>query len=113
MREHLAKERTAKAKLADENKERRKINEVLAGEVDFCWTYHTTNAAMASNYSGIVYHAPPTFHTGDSARSRMRRESTTEAPMAAWCRQWLGAEPTDVLFQQGHLSQVTGLRLSH
>ena len=41
-----------------------------------------------------------------------RYEPTTQAAMAAWCRQWLGAEPTDVLFEQGHLSQVTGLRLA-
>jgi hypothetical protein len=36
----------------------------------------------------------------------------TMASIAAWCRQWLGAELTDDLFQLGHLSQVMGLRLA-
>jgi hypothetical protein len=35
-----------------------------------------------------------------------------EPPIAAWCRRWLGAEPSDVLFHQGHLSQVMGLQLT-
>jgi hypothetical protein len=32
---------------------------VLAGQVHHCRTYHTTDAAMVSDYSRIVYHAPP------------------------------------------------------
>lgn len=40
------------------------------------------------------------------------RPVATMAAMEAWCKRWLGAEPRDVLFQQGHLSQVTGLRLA-
>ncbi len=40
------------------------------------------------------------------------REPPTPALVAAWCGRWLGAEPTDVLFHQGHLSQVIGLRLA-
>ena len=44
-------------------------------------------------------------------RSVDRREPIP-APIAAWCRRWLGAEPTDELFQLGHLSQVMGLRLA-
>jgi hypothetical protein len=39
-------------------------------------------------------------------------DPSIQAPIAAWCRRWLGAEPRDVLFRQGHLSQVTGLRLA-
>jgi hypothetical protein len=39
-------------------------------------------------------------------------EPSTPAPVAAWCRRWLGAEPTAVLFNLGHLSQVMGLRLA-
>jgi hypothetical protein len=31
--------------------------------------------------------------------------------VAAWCERWLGPKPTHVLFHQGHLSQVIGLRL--
>ena len=61
LRLRLADEQTAKARLADENKRLRKINEVLAGQVHYCRTYHTTNAAISSDYSRIVYHAPPTF----------------------------------------------------
>ena len=41
-----------------------------------------------------------------------QRESPTPTLLAAWCRLWLGAEPADVLFHQGHLSQVMGLRLA-
>ena len=29
----------------------------------------------------------------------------------AWCQQWLSAEPTQVLFEAGHLSSVIGLQL--
>lgn len=32
--------------------------------------------------------------------------------LAAWCERWLGAKPTRVLFEVGHLSLVTGLRLA-
>jgi hypothetical protein len=32
--------------------------------------------------------------------------------LAAWCVQWLGAQPTCVLFEVAHLSLVTGLRLA-
>jgi hypothetical protein len=32
--------------------------------------------------------------------------------LAAWCRRWLGAEPVEVLFRSGYLSEVTGLRLA-
>jgi hypothetical protein len=32
--------------------------------------------------------------------------------MVAWCRRWLGADPVEVLFRAGHLSEVTGLRLA-
>jgi hypothetical protein len=59
LRQHLADERDSRAQLADENKQLRKINEVLAGQVHHCRTYHTTDAAMVSDYSRIVYHAPP------------------------------------------------------
>ena len=40
------------------------------------------------------------------------REPTIPASVQAWCLRWLGAEPTDVLFKVGHLSEVMGLRLS-
>lgn len=30
----------------------------------------------------------------------------------AWCKQWLGAEPTQVLFEAGNLSDVIGLQLA-
>lgn len=40
------------------------------------------------------------------------RELPTPSLLAAWCEQWLGAEPTDVLFHRGHLSQVIGLRVA-
>jgi hypothetical protein len=46
-------------------------------------------------------------------RSDSEREPPTQALITAWCWRWLGAEPTDVLFHQGHLSQVIGLRLSN
>ncbi len=39
------------------------------------------------------------------------RQPTIPAAIEAWCLRWLGAEPSDVLFQVGHLSQVIGLRL--
>jgi AraC-like DNA-binding protein len=61
LRHRLADEEAARAKLVQEHKQLRKINEALAGEVYFCRKNHTANAAMASNYSRIVYHAPPTF----------------------------------------------------
>jgi Family of unknown function (DUF6262) len=61
LRQRLAGEAAAKAKLVAENKQLRKTNEVLAGEVYYCRKHHTANAAMASDYSGIVYHTPPTF----------------------------------------------------
>ena len=61
LRQRLADEGAARAKVAAENKQLRKINETLAGEVYFCRTQHTANAAMASNYTRIVYHAPATF----------------------------------------------------
>ena len=61
LRQRLGEERTANTKLANENKQLRKINEVLAGQVHLCRTYHTTNAAMASEYSRVVYHSPPQF----------------------------------------------------
>lgn len=32
--------------------------------------------------------------------------------LAAWCQQWLGAEPTQVLFEAGNLSSVIGLQLA-
>ena len=48
-------------KLLEEIAQLRKINEVLAGQVHQCRTYHTTNAEMASNYTRIVYHEPPSF----------------------------------------------------
>jgi hypothetical protein len=32
--------------------------------------------------------------------------------MVAWCRGWLGADPVEVLFRAGYLSEVTGLRLA-
>jgi len=37
---------------------------------------------------------------------------TVPVAIGAWCRRWLDAEPTQVLFQVGHLSQVLGLRLA-
>jgi hypothetical protein len=67
LRQRLADEAAAKAKLVAENNQLRKINEVLAGQVHYCRTYHTANAPMASNYSGIVYHAPPTFDASEGA----------------------------------------------
>ncbi len=61
LRQRIADEAAAKAKLAAEIKQLRKINEVLAGEVYYCRKHHTVNAAMASDYSRVVYHAPPSF----------------------------------------------------
>jgi hypothetical protein len=66
LRQRLADERTAKTKLLEEIAQLRKINEVLAGQVHQCRTYHTTNAEMASNYTRIVYHAPPSFLADDA-----------------------------------------------
>jgi hypothetical protein len=45
-------------------------------------------------------------------RSGHEGEPPAPALVAAWCGQWLGVEPTGVLFRQGHLSQVIGLRLA-
>src|SRR5262245_13936951 len=42
----------------------------------------------------------------------MRRRSLAPDELAAWCRWGLGAEPTDVLFEAGHLSTVIGIRLA-
>jgi hypothetical protein len=43
-----------------------------------------------------------------------QRELPAPALVAAWCRLWLGgAGPTDVLFHQGHLCHVMGLRLAN
>jgi len=63
LRQRVADDGAAHAKLVADNKQLRKINEVLAGEVYYCRKYHTANAAMASNHSRIVYHAPPTFES--------------------------------------------------
>ena len=82
LRERVAEERTAKAKLTDENKELRKVNEVLAGQVHYCRTFHTTNAALVSDYSRIVYHAPPTFGPDKSELEPQRaREFDDELPV--------------------------------
>ena len=32
--------------------------------------------------------------------------------LAAWCERWLGAQPTQMLFEITHLSIVAGLRLT-
>ena len=40
------------------------------------------------------------------------REPTIPADIAAWCQQWLQAEPAQLLFQAGHLSRVLGLHLA-
>jgi hypothetical protein len=61
LRKRLVDERAARTKLLNEIAHLRKINEVLAGQVHQCRTYHTTNAEMASNFTRIVYHAPPSF----------------------------------------------------
>jgi hypothetical protein len=61
LRQRLDEERTANTKLTNENRQLREINELLAGQVHLCRTYHTTHAVMASDYSRIVYHAPPQF----------------------------------------------------
>jgi hypothetical protein len=76
LRQRVADERTAKAKLTDENTRLRKLNEVLAGQVHHCRTYHTTNAAMASEYSRIVYHAPPPFDGEDNDAATATLETT-------------------------------------
>jgi hypothetical protein len=65
LRKRLADEAAATAKLVAENKQLRKTNEVLAGEVYHCRKQHTVNAPMARNYTGIIYHAPPTFESKD------------------------------------------------
>ena len=70
LRQRLADETAAKAKLVAENKQLRKINEVLAGEVYHCRKHHNVNAPMASDYTGIVYHAPPTFESEDRGDNR-------------------------------------------
>ena len=44
--------------------------------------------------------------------SAHEREPPTPTLVAAWCGEWLGVEPTDVLFRQEHLSHVLGLRLA-
>jgi hypothetical protein len=51
LRQRLADEAAAKAKLVAENKQLRKTNEVLAGEVYYCRQHHTTNASMVSDFS--------------------------------------------------------------
>jgi Phosphotransferase enzyme family len=40
--------------------------------------------------------------------------SNTTAPewLVAWCQRWLGAEPVEILFRSGHLSEVLGLHLA-
>jgi hypothetical protein len=63
LRQRVADDGAAHTKLVADNKQLRKINEVLAGEVYYCRKHHTHNAAMASNYSRIVYHAPTTFES--------------------------------------------------
>jgi len=57
----------------------------------------------------------PTASALDSLMTSVNeREPPAPALVAAWCRLWLGGtEPTDVLFHQGHLSQVMGLRLAN
>jgi hypothetical protein len=37
---------------------------------------------------------------------------SVDGGVVAWCRRRLGAEPAEVLFRAGYLSQVTGLRLA-
>jgi Family of unknown function (DUF6262) len=70
LRQRLASEQAAKAKLLAENRQLSKINEVLAGEVSYCRTCHSTNAVMTSNYSRIVYHEPPDFDSKGGRDSR-------------------------------------------
>ncbi len=41
-----------------------------------------------------------------------RRPAVGMDALAAWCSRWLGAPPAAVLFEAGHLSAVTGLRLA-
>jgi hypothetical protein len=41
-----------------------------------------------------------------------RRPSVGAEALAEWCTRWLGAPPVATLFEAGHLSSVTGLRLS-
>jgi len=40
------------------------------------------------------------------------RPSPSMAALAEWCARWLGAPPAAELFRTGHLSAVTGLRLT-
>jgi len=75
LRQRLADERAAKAQLVEANKQLRKINEVLAGQVHHCRTYHTTNAAMVSDYSRIVYHEPPRFDAKPGAVADLEASS--------------------------------------
>jgi hypothetical protein len=42
----------------------------------------------------------------------MQHQPPWSDELAAWCARWLGAAPTHVLFETGHLSQVTGLLLA-
>lgn len=42
----------------------------------------------------------------------MQHQQIQPDQLAAWCQQWLGAEPTQVLFEAGNLSQVIGLQLA-
>jgi hypothetical protein len=41
-----------------------------------------------------------------------RRPSVGVDALAGWCTRWLGAPPAATLFETGHLSTVTGLRLT-
>jgi hypothetical protein len=47
-----------------------------------------------------------------TVESGSERERPSADLVAAWCKRWLGVEPTDVLFHQGHLSEVIGLRVA-
>jgi Ser/Thr protein kinase RdoA (MazF antagonist) len=37
---------------------------------------------------------------------------TRRGALSRWCERWLSAEPTEVIFATGHLSEVIGLRLA-
>jgi hypothetical protein len=39
-------------------------------------------------------------------------QKATPECLAAWCHRWLGAEPGEILFHSGHLSEVVGVRLA-
>lgn len=41
------------------------------------------------------------------------RRSLSQEQLASWCRRWLGAEPSRVLFEAGYLSAVVGLELAN